>query len=96
MCCCDKFVNPGADEGPVCKRCPLMFSFDPCSVPLGGLKKLGCSFQIWSLFGLRAKNIYRKIRKKIVLFMIFLDFLGHFRGGFIPELFLIWALVFEL
>ena len=28
--------------------------------------------------------------------MISFDYLGHFRGGFIPELFLIWAFVFEL
>ena len=28
--------------------------------------------------------------------MISFDYLGHFRGGFTPELFLIWAFVFEL
>ena len=34
--------SPGAEGGPVCKRCPQILTFDSCRGPLGGLKKLGC------------------------------------------------------
>ena len=37
-----KISSPGAEGGPVCKRCPQILTFDSCRGPLGGLKNLGC------------------------------------------------------
>ena len=39
--------SPGAEGGPVCKKCPLILTLDPCRGPKGALKKPGCHFHIW-------------------------------------------------